>query len=76
MTVANPTSKLVGRAGVAEILGVSRQRVDVIEHQRGFPKPFGHDENARPIWQRKVIDRYAGKRLEQQAERVREVASR
>lgn len=63
MTDKKPESKLVGRPGAALILGVSRQRVTVLETRKGFPKPidylFGED---RPVWRRRQIEAYRDKR--------------
>lgn len=58
----NTESKLVGRPGAAAILGVSRQRVQAIENRPGFPKPYDHLEDGRPVWRRKAIERYKTKR--------------
>lgn len=54
-------SKLVGRPGAAAILGVSRQRVMVLEERPGFPKPYDYPEG-RPVWRRKAIENYKAKR--------------
>lgn len=56
-------SPYVSRTGVAEILGVSRQRVSALELRPGFPKPAGTvDAAERPIWHRRAIERFAAKR--------------
>jgi predicted DNA-binding transcriptional regulator AlpA len=69
-------SKLVGRPGVAEILGVSRQRVQVLESRPGFPKPLY--PGRQPMWSRKAIERYAANRTNGagQSERYREAHKR
>ena len=50
---------LVGAKEVAELLGVSRQRVDMIARTHGeFPKPIGELAAGR-IWKRQEIVRWA-----------------
>lgn len=46
---------LVLRNGVAELLGISRQRVGVIQEQ--LPRPVDTPDD-RPIWRRRDIERW------------------
>ena len=50
---------LVSRRGVAELLGVTRQRVNVILDQ--LPRPLDTPDD-KPIWRRRDIEKYAQKR--------------
>lgn len=54
---------LVSRVEVREILGVSKQRVHVIEAKPGFPRPIDVvEEGKRPIWRRAAIEKFNDKR--------------
>lgn len=49
---------LMGVAEVAELLGVSRQRVHQLVAQTGFPEPVAHLA-AGLIWERDEVERWA-----------------
>ncbi len=50
--------ELVGAAEIAEMLGVSRQRVDQLAQHDDFPKPAAVLATGR-IWERDDIERWA-----------------
>ena len=49
---------LVGAAEIADMLGVSRQRVHQLAGEDGFPEPIGQISSGR-IWTREDIDEWA-----------------
>lgn len=54
---------LVSRVEIREILGVSKQRVHVMEAKPYFPRPIDVvEEGKRPIWRRAAIEKFAAKR--------------
>ena len=52
---------LVGLHEIAEMVGVSRQRVDQLARQVGFPKPVAELKAGR-IWRRRDIQRWINAR--------------
>ena len=58
-TVVCVVTELVGIAEIAELLGVTRQRVDaIVRTHAGFPKPVA-DLRAGRIWRRKDVELWA-----------------
>jgi predicted DNA-binding transcriptional regulator AlpA len=57
---------LLGTHEIAELLAVSRQRVQQLAEQRGFPKPVAH-LRAGKIWRKRDIERWAERREERRA---------
>ena len=51
-------ASLVGTAEIADLLGVSRQRVHQLVSRADFPKPIAV-LSAGAIWERKVIEEWA-----------------
>jgi predicted DNA-binding transcriptional regulator AlpA len=49
---------LMGTAEIAELLGVTRTRVDQLARQKGFPDPVAVLQAGR-IWDRKDVERWA-----------------
>jgi predicted DNA-binding transcriptional regulator AlpA len=52
------TRHVVGAHEIAEMLGISRQRVNQMARERGFPKPFGRLRMG-DVWRRNVIEQWA-----------------
>jgi predicted DNA-binding transcriptional regulator AlpA len=52
---------LAGIREIAELLGVSRQRVNQLAEGKGFPKPLGRVA-AGPVWKLSDIEAWAKKR--------------
>jgi len=52
------TYRLMGVAEVAELLGVSRQRVTQLAKTEAFPEPIAHLA-AGPVWQAEDVERWA-----------------
>lgn len=52
-----PPPELVGVSEIAELLGVSRQRVGELRRQPGFPAPIA-ELRAGPVWSRPSLDRF------------------
>jgi predicted DNA-binding transcriptional regulator AlpA len=46
---------------IADMLGVSRQRVDQLTRQPGFPKPVYEGQGGR-IWRTKAVERWQANR--------------
>ncbi len=55
------TRYIVGTWEIAEMLGVTRSRVNQMALQRGFPKPYGK-LHAGKIWRRTDIEAWIRKR--------------
>jgi predicted DNA-binding transcriptional regulator AlpA len=55
------TSRILGTWEIAEMLGVTRSRVNQMALQRGFPKPYGV-LHAGKIWRRADIEAWARRR--------------
>jgi prophage regulatory protein len=53
--------RLAGIREAAEILGVSRQRVNQLERLKGFPKPLDRIA-AGPVWRRADVEKWAKRR--------------
>ena len=53
---------LVGTTGIAEMLGVSRQRANQIANTKGFPKRLDNPPLASgPVWKRDTVEKWAAK---------------
>jgi predicted DNA-binding transcriptional regulator AlpA len=61
---ARQRPEVVAIAGVAEILGVTRQRADILSRQKGFPEPLplaaGGDQPR--VWLADEVREWAAKR--------------
>lgn len=56
--VAHMAPELMGVAEIAELLGVSRQRVHQLRKVAGFPAPIA-ELSAGAIWERKAVEAWA-----------------
>lgn len=56
--VALVAPELMGVAEIAELLGVSRQRVHQLSKASGFPAPIA-ELSAGAIWEREAVERWA-----------------
>ena len=57
-TISGVPDHLVGVQEIAELLGVTRQRVDQLSRSEGFPEPEGELASGR-IWRREVVEEWA-----------------
>ena len=55
---SNGAEELLIATDIAELLGVSRQRMSQIIRQEGFPTPIGRLGRS-VVWRRRDIDRWA-----------------
>lgn len=55
--IEEPPIALVGVSEIAELLGVSRQRIRELRLQPGFPEPIT-ELKAGPVWSRPALDRF------------------
>lgn len=53
--------KIVGTIEIARLLGVSRQRVDQLSREVGFPQPLGEHAGGR-VWHLADIERWISQR--------------
>jgi predicted DNA-binding transcriptional regulator AlpA len=55
---------LLSRRGIADLLGVSKQRIFALEDGARFPRPVDCiDGNEKlPVWSRREVERFAEKR--------------
>lgn len=49
--------QIVGTSEIAELLGVSRQRVDQLSREVGFPQPLGEHAGGR-VWRLADVERW------------------
>ena len=54
--------ELVSQNGIAERLGVSRQRVDQLRHVGALPPPFALIDGRIPVWEQEAAEQFIAER--------------